>query len=1858
MSDQEQNAPNFQTPARCAAANRHIARLVAKLNSFEEEAEVLISTLYFDSIDDSKKLCEVLPRLWNADNLAVALNGEDLGSASERNSDIQIKPGDVLFITNQPQAETAIYLMFQAMATATAETIITELALTGFSAILVETAVTLIFAAIAVALVPPPQDDASTFNVDVRPDITGAGNRANTYGPIPKIYGTYKYAPPLAANYYTELVGSDQFLRMLLCIGYGPLKFGDIVVDRGVKITQDDVLPTNTITIGETDIGNFEGVQYEIGFWENITLYTDDIQEENVQVSFPLVTEVGEGGWFVDGDSAVRTTATRTSEISIDITFPSGLYTMGADGKLNYDVWVDFKVEYRKVGDTVWTQVPDANPWRIAGPKKETHRVGLHWPVPEDGQYEVQVTRVQSYVADREVTVMDAYWTTLRSIRYAYKDKTILNLPLPTNADDTTEECIPETAVQTATSAVDAEELSVIIKFPDGLYYMGYVPGTGGAVIPTVTYFKIEYRLVGATDWEVAVDSWEVRGRESDAPFYATYTWVVPKGQYEVRVSRLQTCTWNIWEAWAADAEWYSLNVGGEHQPWRSKEDIVLMAVRIKATDQLSGVVDNLKVLTTAVKQELKWADLPDSSYDITTLHAWNSTDGANSYAIPTEDGFGFWRCYKINPDTGNSNTEFLSDKFWFIPAGLTKVKESILIRSDNIEAVIDPARGDFKITFFTNNGHHGITPTFTDLGAGIYLAEAEYTLDPTDDRIRYPDFTVNVANNDYTYIDFKRPKIHPLDETLKAYEYVELSNPSKCYIDALIGKQAPYPIDVNAFDYTALTQFADWCDGMGLSFNWVFLNHDTMFKRIQDITTTGLASWLIVDTKFSVVRDVSVKEPVQVITPRNSWNFTSEKVFLKPPHAIRVMFTDPYSWEVSGVYAYAPGYDDTNATVFEEIQSVGITDPDQAWKLGMYFYRAAILRPERFSVDMDFEYMVCIRGDYVKLAYDVVKLGIRYGRIASVTVDGSGNATALVTDETLPFDSGVKYALGIRRKDGTYIVVGITSSDGGSGLYNNINLDSATPGVNAGDLFIFGEQGKETLDVKVRSIAPAGGMTATLTLVPAAFDIWDFDDTPTYDPGITNPPDVTKLPPTTPTIDWVDSGTDALYRDLDGNLKVSIMIGYSQSGGNKIPTELVEVRWRPIDTGEWLYQQEPWGSSIRLTEVEQGVTYELQIRSWSVYRQVSEWSSVWIETVEGKLEPPSDVQGFSIQASEQGDVVFTWEHIPDPDKDSYEIRTVDDLDEWGSGNTASLVVITAANTYTYTETISGLTTFYIKAIDTSGIYSQNAAAASINIVPAVMGNITPNVIDNNVLLQWSATPGTFPIKHYEVVRGSDPDNPDKDFGTTDTTFVVIFEMYAGDYTYNIRAVDTNGGKSDWSYVTVAVNEPPDFIARGSFNSYGSGVKTNATLEPSGLLAPVNTAETWDQHFSNNGWNTTDDQVAAGYSYIFEPTETSGTYEEIFDVGALVEETSNIKIILSTEQLDGIQSITPLLETATSLAGPWTSHGNVYQALVANFRYIKFTLTFDGGTNKDNLHLIKSLNVTVSAKRKTDQSPDVEVYTKTYAIKGDGSTGYFRAPTTTATGAFAFLVDFQCLNAKTVAGQIYNSTTNNVVLTVMQNPTASDLWVNLHDDAGTLYTISRTGIVADGDRVRVLVYYDGSDKLYLYSNGVLLKEKSIGAITPRTGTHIFAGVDASLSTAYAVPVNEIQYFSGTFTAEELTAISAAEYASADSRCVNAYQYTEGTGTSVADDSGNGNTGTLIGTVSWIDDFGKAIQFNVDFADVNSITADLIYTPGQSQAVWKVIDFRDIPNPEMFRLIAYDASGNQVSTKFTWTARGF
>lgn len=181
-----------------------------------------------------------------------------------------------------------------------------------------------------VSLASPPPTVPFTGEIPTSDSraIAAAQNEARPFAPVPRVFGRYRVFPQYAAKPFTEIVGNDQFLRLLFTFGYGPLQLSEI-------------------KIGEDSIDSFLDVEYLVhqGFDDDdpLSIFTTSVDELDLQVAI----EAGVAAFMT------RTTEPATTEGSLDLVFPGGLIAFNNQDGEPRSVTAQFTVEYREAGSGI-----------------------------------------------------------------------------------------------------------------------------------------------------------------------------------------------------------------------------------------------------------------------------------------------------------------------------------------------------------------------------------------------------------------------------------------------------------------------------------------------------------------------------------------------------------------------------------------------------------------------------------------------------------------------------------------------------------------------------------------------------------------------------------------------------------------------------------------------------------------------------------------------------------------------------------------------------------------------------------------------------------------------------------------------------------------------------------------------------------------------------------------------------------------------------------------------------------------------------------------------------------------------------------------------------------------------------------------------------------------------------------------------------------------------------------------------------------------------------------------------------------------------------------------------------------------
>lgn len=398
--------------------------------------------------------------------------------------------------------------------------------------------------------------------------LSAGQNPINQWGRVPVPLGRGRFAPPKAASPYTVNSGDDQYLHELLCIGIGDLEVSDI-------------------KIGTTAIEEFVDVEYELLKYDpklknSPKLYPTGVFQEDLNVQLK----------YNEWNS--RTTA-ECDKAECDITFQGLGYFNdqgGIDGRS-----VDFLVQYKLSEETEWNDV--LAPYWVQGrsfvidsldaPYKEgviafnsSGSLSLFWngdTVPSG------YTLLQKVAATKsEYTYWDYGYDEYGNYYREKRTRVSYSVSLRSGGlDKGRVSGLAVTAVQARAvngwrDFIDRDyylrQYGIDIAYPrfqvsGGWYYPPSVEGSGSAY---VTYSGATSKLLRKT-----------------------FTLNFPqRGIYDVRWQRRTGDSTD--DRLRTDSFWTALRSVSTDRPVQTDYPVNLLAIRAKATGQLSGSLGNVTV--------------------------------------------------------------------------------------------------------------------------------------------------------------------------------------------------------------------------------------------------------------------------------------------------------------------------------------------------------------------------------------------------------------------------------------------------------------------------------------------------------------------------------------------------------------------------------------------------------------------------------------------------------------------------------------------------------------------------------------------------------------------------------------------------------------------------------------------------------------------------------------------------------------------------------------------------------------------------------------------------------------------------------------------------------------------------------------------------------------------------------------------------------------------------------------------------------------------------------------------------------------------------------------------------------------
>ncbi len=402
------------------------------------------------------------------------------------------------------------------------------------------------------ALAPPGGPKFSANRQSPTLFIQGARNDLLPFGRVPRVLGKHRMVPPLGARPFTETVGNDQYIRMLFVWGYGPLRISDL-------------------KIGETPITEFDDVEIETrtGSLSDaaLTLYGSSVLQNDLQV-----------GLTAAGSYQTRTTEKNADEISVDVTFPSGLVRFDSNGKKQLRR-VRLEIQYSPAGQNQWSAGSES--FKSIGAQSTTNLVRPEAYIFQETSY--SVTRIDRIVLDPASGSVSVITGTSHRTGLDAGSAAIPAIPPGFLKLARVERRSNDPLAIPSSRITDERDSSLV-----GSVYQA----AGNFAVTTSGNDGVAIASGGLKFIAIDISAKQATALRRSVKFK------VPKGQYDVRVRRItaDSTDQNVFDT----SFWTALRTHRNQSPI-NMAGLALTALRIKATDQLNGVIDRFNGVVESI---------------------------------------------------------------------------------------------------------------------------------------------------------------------------------------------------------------------------------------------------------------------------------------------------------------------------------------------------------------------------------------------------------------------------------------------------------------------------------------------------------------------------------------------------------------------------------------------------------------------------------------------------------------------------------------------------------------------------------------------------------------------------------------------------------------------------------------------------------------------------------------------------------------------------------------------------------------------------------------------------------------------------------------------------------------------------------------------------------------------------------------------------------------------------------------------------------------------------------------------------------------------------------------------------------
>lgn len=714
---------------------------------------------------------------------------------------------------------------------------------------------------------------------------------------------------------------------------------------------------------------------------------------------------------------------------------------------------------------------------------------------------------------------------------------------------------------------------------------------------------------------------------------------------------------------------------------------------------------------------------------------------------------------------------------------------------------------------------------------------------------------------------------------------------------------------------------------------------------------------------------------------------------------------------------------------------------------------------------------------------------------------------------------------------------------------------------------------------------------------------------------------------------------------------------------------------------------------------------FEIAVYSLSAGGQPSTTALTGTITALGKTAPPSNVPALYAVLDPDVGVTLNWDPVTDLDLQGYEIW------QGAAWNTGTQLGLFSATSKKLGLLPMGTTTWWIKALDTSDIYSTSAVSASVTLTAPAAPTVTGNFANENYVITWTPTNGSLNTDYYELRFGdaSGSWTTAQPLSTVKGTSFSVNANWLGARRFYVAAVDLIGTVGANAYVeTTVIAVPAPTVATtvsgkvailnwsavaGNLPTIGYEIRRGTTYATATNLGTIQattykTEINWagSQTFWVAGISSNNALGVPGSAVIVVNAPPAPTISNTFLGDQYRLSWTAVAGTLDIISYQVRQGDT--FSTATVLA---TVDSTTYSAKVTwvgsqRFWVVAYDIIGNIGTEAFQSVVITAPSAPAISQQVIDnnvllrwndvtQTLPIVYYELRKGATWAGATtigtkqGLFTIVFETVSGTYAYW-----LAGIDSAGN--EGTPANVSAVVNQPPDYI-----LRSNIDSTFTGTRTNVVSNG--VGILATIDPTEtwqshfttRSWSTPQDQINAGYSIYALPSTTsGSYVeefdygtvLAGTKITTTLTSNVVIGS-QTVTPTLSVKQTAGAAWTDYANQDSIYATSFRYVK-----VAYAfSSTGNDDLLqinglnvrldvkikndmgTGTANSADSGGTTVNFNTSFIDVESITV----TPSGTTARIAIYDFVDAPNPTSFKVLLFDTAGTRVSGPFSWQARG-